>query len=202
MYKFRFIVIILISFTIFFFIQKINSCFRIKKPHPNEEMEISPAYSSIFYSIIRNDTFSFNNNKGLKKVFVIINVDSIVSNSKGPFINERPYKLLRMNFRELGEDTVPLTRSNEVFINKYPDNGLHSLFIQFNNFYYSKDSVLPLIHLDTLVINGKAIASFYLLKSSLKLYHKDDVELLFVSISEGIVGFKTLSGEFWMRDLN
>jgi hypothetical protein len=181
--------------------ERCKGCFYVEKVYPEERMEIDPEFSAFFYSLIRSDSFSFINEIGERKLFVINNVDSIISNTKGSFINERPYKTLIMNFSQYGKDTVHLYRSNDAFVNIYPDNGINSLCIKFNNFYFIKDSVLPQTIEDTLLFNGQIISNYYLLKTSLNLKHRDDVEFLYISIPRGIFAFTTLSGEFWMREL-
>lgn len=182
--------------------ERCRGCFHIEKVYPDESLEITPEFSAFFYSLIRRDTFSFINGIGERKLFVVNKVDSIISNTKGSFINERPYKILIMNFKEFGKDTVHLRRTNEVFVNKYPDNGINSLCIKFNNFYFIKDSVLPQVSRDTILLNGQVINNYYLLETSLRLDNGDDVEFLYISIPEGIIGFTTLSGEVWIREIN
>ena len=171
-----------------------------EKIYPNEKLTVDSNFLKLYNSLIKEDTFSFKNQIGSKKEFVITDFDSIVINSKGPLINQRPYKLLITHFRAVGDDTVSSERANEIFVNKYPDNGINSIVIQFNNFYFSKDTTLPPISPDTAKLNNTKFTNYYKLESSWNLMHLNDVKFLYLSPEEGIIGFVTLSGEVWERE--
>jgi len=171
----------------------------VSKVYPDERMGIDSSFLKLFNSVVQTDTFSFKNLNDDRKSFVVTKVDSIISNKKGWFINEAPYKLLRVNFRESGKDTLHLERPNEVFVNKDPATGKSSLNIEFNNFYFY-DTVLPLLNHDTININDKKITNYYLFKTSLKLKQPDDVKELYISPAKGFIGFKTVSGEVWINE--
>ena len=176
----------------------ILSC--VSKVYPDEKLAIASNFLAIFNSVKQKDTFSFRDTTGRRKTFVITKVDSIISNEKGWFINERPYKLLRMNFKETGNDTVNLERSNEVFVNKDPEKNINSIVIQFNNFFFD-DTILPPLHHDTLSLNEKKITNYYLFETSLSSNNPDDVKVLFLNVPNGIVAFKAFSGEVWLNEI-
>ena len=178
-----------------------GSCrYAVEKIYPNEKLTIDSNFLKLYNSLIKEDTFSFKNQIGSRKEFVITDFDSIVINSKGPLINQRPYKLLIMHFRAVGDDTVSSERANEIFVSKYPDNGINSIVIQFNNFYFSKDTTLPPKSPDTVKLNNTKFTNYYKLESSWNLMHLNDVKFLYLSPEEGIIGFVTLSGEVWERE--
>jgi len=168
------------------------------KIYSDERFAIDPNFLSLFNSLIQKDSIQFTNSNGVNKTFLITNIDSIISNEKGWFINEAPYKLLRVRFREIGKDTLHLERENEIFVNKNPATNTNSLCIKFNNFYYSKDSMLPRINYDTLSIANKKFTDYYLFETSLGLKNSGDVQVLYVSASKGFLGLKTMSGEVWV----
>jgi hypothetical protein len=161
-------------------------------------MAIDPHFSSLFYSVIKGDAMRFVSLNGRRKKFVIAEVDSIISNSKGWFINESPYKLLRLKFKEIGKDTVHLQRENEMFVNKDPANSKNSVVIQFNNLFFDDTILRP--HHDTLNVNLTRITDCYSFETSLRLKNPDDVESLYISVPKGLLGFKTLSGEIWVNE--
>jgi len=171
----------------------------VRKVYSDDRMQIDPSFLNIFNSVTKKGSFSFRDSNNNRKAFIITNIDSVISNQKGWFINEAPYKLLIMKFREVGPDTTQLERMNEIFVNKDPAANRNSLCIQFNNFYYSGDS-LPSLNYDPLYVNGKIITGYYFFKTSLDLKHSNDVKELYISAGKGFLGFKTSSGEFWSNE--
>jgi len=175
-----------------------ESC--VSKVYPDDRLAIDPAFSALFNSVVQKNTFSFRDTAGNRRVFVITKVDTIISNEKGWFINERPYKLLSTNFREAGQDTVDLDRGNEIFVNKYPDNNSSSIVIQFNNFYFN-DTILPPLHHDVLNLNGKRLTNYYLFETSLEFKRPNDIKDLYMNPAKGFLAFKTVSGEVWINEI-
>jgi hypothetical protein len=171
-----------------------NSC--ETKVYPDERLSIDPSFLIFFNSIIQKDTIVFENSVGSKKRFVISGIDSIISNTKGWFVNQKPYKLLRARFREIGPDTSRLDRENVIFVNKNPENNITSLCIQFNNLYYSKNS-LPQLGQDSQSVGRQAI-EYYSFETFLQLKNPRDTKILYISPQKGFLKFETLSGEHWV----
>ncbi len=187
--------------TLSFFIAIFFLCYScVTKVYPDERMAIDSSFKMLFNSLISKDTFAFTDLMNHRKVFAITKLDSIVSNEKGWFINQSPYKLLRIRFKDLGTDTPELDRENEIYVMKDPKTAGGSIGIQFNNFYFT-DSIIPSLNHDTIDINGKKIIDYYLFETSLKLKHPDDVKELYISPVKGFIGFKTVSGEVWLNEL-
>src|SRR5437764_584745 len=136
------------------------------KVYPDQRLAINANFLSLFNSIIRKDTIRFNSSNGVNKIFIITKVDSIISNRKAWFINEAPYKLLRSTFKEIGKDTVHLERENEIFVNKNALKNQNSIVIKFNNLFFD-DTILPLLHNDTLTLNAKRFINYYSFETSL-----------------------------------
>lgn len=170
------------------------------KKYSDDKLNIDPKFLTLFNSVLYKDTIRFKNASGKKKLFVIKSLDSVISNQKGWLINEEPYKLLRMNFREIGTDTTQLERENQIFVNKSPKNNENSLCIKFNNFYYYSDDILPPLILDTLILINTKITNYYLFETSLVLKKPSDVKVLYMNKEKGFAGFKTLSGEIWINE--
>ncbi|HET9825993.1 MAG TPA: hypothetical protein VFP87_11695, partial [Chitinophagaceae bacterium] len=158
---------------------------------------IDPKFLSLFNSIIQSDTIRFNSPTGNNKTFVITKVDSIVSNRRALLINERPYKVVRAYFKEVGPDTTLLERENEIEVAKDPQSLTSGITIHLNNLYFS-DTILDLHH-DTLYLNLEKFTNYYLFQASLKLKNPDDVKFLYIDVPNGFLGFKTLSGEVWVK---
>ncbi len=169
------------------------------KAVPDEELNIEPTYLALFNSVSNRDTISFENATGKIKAFVIANVDSIIRNEKGGFINELPYKLLFINLREISGDTTRLDRPNRMYVNRDPTNNKNSFYVEFENMSYITHSLSEDFRTDTIGILGRKYTNYYFFAAKNELKRVDDVEQLYMTISDGILGFKTLSGEWWVK---
>lgn len=185
-----------VLFLLFLIVITIGSC--STKVYPDEKLAIDPNFLTLFNSLRQKDTIQFISSNGRSKTFVITKVDSIISNKKGWFINEAPYKLLRFSFRETGKDTVRLERENEIFVNKAPAANINTISIQFSNFYFH-DSIIPPLRHDTLNLNAGRFMNHYSFETSLRLKNPDDIKVLYINVQKGFLGFKTLSGEIWVN---
>ena len=83
------------------------------KVYQDKEMEIASPFLNIFNAIAKQDQIMFVNDKGRKKSFSISEIDSVIKNEKGCFVNIIPYKNLSINFYQKGYDTLDLERKNE-----------------------------------------------------------------------------------------
>lgn len=171
----------------------------VTKAYPDNMFMIDSDMRIFFNSVTAKDTLNFQSENQKEKVFVITKIDSIIRNSKGGFMSERPYKLLQFKFREIGTDTVVLERENEVFINKYSENNGNTICIKFNNLYYWNDSILPVVRRDTLHIIGTEVTDYYVFENSVGLTNADDVKTLYATKETGFIAFRTKSGEVWVR---
>jgi hypothetical protein len=169
------------------------------KAYPDIKLTIDPNFLSLFYAASQKDTIQFNNSNGKNKTFFIAKRDSVISNKKGWFINEKPYKRLSIKFREIGADTTILERESQLEVGKDPEFLVSGITIQFNNLYYG-DTTLPLLHHDTLNLNNKKFADYYVFETSIRLKNSDDVSVLYINVSKGLLGFKTESGEIWVNE--
>lgn len=183
--------------SVLFIFVMIESCG--SKIYPDERLAIAPDFLTLLNFVLEEDTILFENSTGRNKSFAITEVDSIISNQKGWFMNQAPYKLIRARFREIGMDTVHLERENEMFVNKNPATNISSIGIQFNNFYFN-DTILPALHFDTLILNNRRLTNYYLFETSLGLRNSNDVKILYINVTKGFLGFKTLSGEVWINE--
>jgi hypothetical protein len=166
--------------------------------YPDEKLAIDSNFLSLFNSIKQKDTIRFSNLNGNGKIFIIVKVDSQISNKKGLLMNERPYKVIRAYFKEIGKDTTLLRRANEIEVAKDPQSLISAITIHFNNLYFN-DTLLTL-HQDTIDLDSKKFTNYYLFETSLGLKNPDDVKVLYINRSTGFLGFKTQSGEVWINE--
>ena len=174
-----------------------NSC--TTEFYPNERLEIDPSLLQLFNSMVKKDSFTFKNLVGVRKKFLITEMDSIIRNTKGWFTHSAPYKDLWINFKEIGNDTTSLERSNDLLVHKDPIKNVSRLYIEFNNFYFST-STLPLLSRDTLILNGIKVANYYYFETKILSKDSSSIEELYMTPEKGFIGFKTLSGETWLRE--
>lgn len=178
----------------------ISSCSGKVKENNDGELKIDPEYSQIFFSVSSQKYMVFRNQFGRKKFIAITNVDSTIYNpAPGGIMRGKPYKIYTLEMRQVGSDTLRLERENSMFVNYYPEEQKNSFSISFLNLdYYS--NTLPQINTDTQRINGYAISNYYIFTTALRSTQSDDVVELYISIDNGIVAFKTLCGDFWVRE--
>jgi hypothetical protein len=192
LYSFKTVMSLLVSTILF------QSCYT--KAYPDIKLTIDPNFLSLFYGVAQKDTIRFNSSNGKFKTFFISKRDSVISNKKGWFINDKPYKRLSIKFREIGTDTTILERESQLDVGKDPEFLVSGITIQFNNLYFG-DTTLPLLHHDTLIINNKKFLDYYVFETSLRLKNADDVKVLYINASKGILGFKTESEEIWVNEI-
>lgn len=178
----------------------ISSCSGKVKENNDGELKIDPEYSQIFFSVSSQKYMVFRNQFGRKKFIAITNVDSTLYNpAPGGFMRSSPFKIYTLEIRQVGADTLKLERENSMFVNYDLEKQENSLAIIFLNFYFHGNT-LPQINTDTQRINGYAISNYYIFTTALRPTQSDDVVELYISIDKGIVAFKTLCGDFWVRE--
>lgn len=166
------------------------------KALPDEKFTIKAEFVAIFNSVSQKDTLRFVDSSGQNKTFFISRIDSTINNRKGWFINERPHKALIMGLTQIGSDSSQFYGNNELYVGKDPISQTNGITIKLNNFYYS-DTLLPLIHSDTINISGEKITNYYLFESSRNAKNPNDILLLYINVPRGIAGFTTFSGKTW-----
>lgn len=186
--------------SLFFFLNLLLIAGCSSRVYSDEKMKIDQPYLAIFNAVVRKDTFFFISKGGLKRSFIIGQVDSVVHNEKGWLMNKKPYKLVKMTFSEIGDSLIlNLERYNEMFVNKNPETGVNSLLIQFNNFYYLQDS-LPQKRIGPTYLNEKICMDCYILETSDTIKNQGDIKRLYLNTQVGFWGFQTKSGEGWVRE--
>lgn len=117
---------------LFIFISTLLSC--EQKAFPDERLVFTPMYRNLINPYHTGDTLFFTNETGEVTRISITGTDSITSNSKGSFINERPYKYININCEYLDYKNPKTRDSSLVYINKFPDNQEQSCHFSFMNF--------------------------------------------------------------------
>lgn len=160
-------------------------------------LEIDEPFKTLFYSLSINDTLRFRNETGRLRMFIITEVDSVIHNSKGGFINSEPYKLLQIKFSQQQVGVHFPDTTNEVFVNKYPRTGITSLHIDIGNYWYSVDDSLPAPAKEGFTDTSDPV---YKLVTDVPdmLKYADDIKDLYVSVRKGFIAFETLAGEKWL----
>jgi hypothetical protein len=179
----------------------LNGCTR--KYVPDEKLAFDPKFREVFTAFTLKDTLRFQGTSGRIKTYVIA-LDSITENTKGWFINGAPYKLLRLNFQEIGTATPTARRENVVWVNKNPLENNNTIHVGFNNMWHL-DTLLQEPNSDTIILNDKKFTNYYSFNSRIApqpdddAKYNDDAYTVFVSITKGFFGYKTNSNECWVR---
>ncbi len=115
------------------------------KVYPESMLSIDSSFLSLYKVMTNSDSLVFIN--GIqKKLFVIGRKDSIINNSKGYFINSRPYKTLKTKFVLVGND-MNEDEESEILVNKDPEKQENSVRIKLQKFRCRILTKLPNIDL-------------------------------------------------------
>ena len=169
-----------------------------KRVYPLEKFKMNQKLQSFYYAIARNKELYFTNPNKEKKYFKIL-VDSLLINEDTTgFMSGRGSRALMMSIKEIGNDTVHIERKNEIMLVKVANRKATGIYIDFCNLYYD-DTILPNIIHDTLTIQSKKFSEYYEFKSFLKPKSTDFIEILYATPNQGIIGFKSIKGEMWLK---
>ena len=167
--------------------------------YPPEKLAIDQPFLDIFNAIKSMDHYVFQKDSVSQREFVVVKIDSLIKNEKGPFINEKPYKLLQIKLRGVSPMDTLASDPSIVYVSKYPGENINSLCIKLKNFLFFQQGELPPLMNDTVVINGREIFDYYLFHTQAQklLESPEDIESVYVSPKEGLFAFKTKNGEMW-----
>ena len=169
-----------------------------KKVYPLEKFKMNQKLQSFYYAIARNKELYFISPNKEKKYFKIV-VDSLFNNEDTTgFMRGIGARALMMSIKEIGSDTVAVERKNEIMLVKVANRKPTDIHINFCNLMYY-DTILPNIIHDTLIIQSKKFCEYYEFKSFLNPRSTDFIEKLYATPNQGIIGFKSIKGEMWLR---
>jgi hypothetical protein len=169
------------------------------KIYSEEKLAIDNSYLKLFNAISKKDTITFQDSLKNIRRYIIISRDSIISNQRGLFINEKPYKLLRIKFIGILNLNSNSASTGEVFVSKDPERNLNSLYIQFNNFQvFTHESLLNFVnHYKNITNKDSSTVYEFHTKILSNLNKPDDIESLYASPVSGIIAIVTKSGGLW-----
>lgn len=141
---------------------------------------------------------TFVNAEGKKRQIIKTAIDSMISNYKGGINTPRPHKTVSGYFIEKYLDK---TYKYETYIHIYPDSGENTISIQFGSIRQRYTDILPNLITDTIGFEDYYISNYYLCDAT-KLGFNDlkNIGVLYFDSKRGVLGFKSLDGEIWVRD--
>jgi hypothetical protein len=165
--------------------------------YPEERFAIDPEFRSIFKALTQKDSVVFEDSAGHHRGFVFTKPDSIENNTKGWFINARPYKIIEAHYNEFGQDTIKPYFKTTIYVHKDPASKCNTLCIKFNLFYFF-DSILPPPRTDTLKLRGREFTHYYAFKSTF-VRSPADIEVVYIDKKEGFLALVTRSRIVWLN---
>lgn len=172
------------------------------KAFPDERFNFSPRYRGLISPYRIGDTLSFTNETLGTRSIRITRIDSIITNSKGGFMSQRPYKIIKVYGRPLDYRPFDVNDSSFASINIYPDSLEQSGYFSIMNFRgwieNGNDSVIAELQLPGDRSYSNCFVSRNVAEDLVK--GKDDIEYMYVQDTAGVVALKSYRGEWWVRE--
>jgi hypothetical protein len=169
--------------------------------------------SSLFNVVSKNDTIFFENSSNSVDTFILTKTDSVIVNPNQNFclMCPRAVKTLFRNYRqypinywaqpeEESRGTKDENKISEeralITISKSPQNDSTTVHLSFKNFECEIQYNLGKLFTDTLRIGNKYFSNYYIFHSTAKslVVNNDDVESIYVTLTDGIIAYKEKSG--------
>jgi hypothetical protein len=178
---------------------------------PPEKFVFDSKFDSLYKAISYKDTILFENSKNRIDTFVLTKADSVISNRINCFMCPRAGKSFFRNYKQYpdnywADDEFENQGTNQekritrevalITITKIPDADLNTAYLSFKNFHCSIEGSLGKLLTDTLILNNNYFTSYYILYSTAEslIVDDDDVELVFITLRDGIIAYKEKSG--------
>lgn len=193
----------------------LSSC--SQRAFSDDKFIFSDKYLSLIKPYKVGDTLKFENSTHQTETFAITKSDSTIFNSKGWFMNTRPYKYISISYNQLptkqwthenterdaNNNAIKTTKEDDVLmsLNIYPDNGEQSCYFSFKNFRgwieQGKDSVYS----QPIIANGQKIDNYYRLDNEALDLVKSatDVKIVYINNDKGIVAYQDQNNNWWTR---
>lgn len=177
----------------------IFSCGR--KAFPDDRFIFSSKFRSLITPYRIGDTLKFINSSLETHRIVITGKDSIITNRKGGFMSQRPYKLVQLYCNTLDYRKKNARDTSFIFINKYPDNMKESCYFSLMNFRGSITNQNDSIISNFQTQEGQTFSNCFVVSNvALDLMEsKDDIEHIYVQLEKGIIAFRSYRGDLWVK---
>jgi hypothetical protein len=176
-----------------------------EKAYPDEQFSFSAKYLALIRPYMPGDTMIFKGKGQQADTIVITKIDSTIRNTKGGFINERPYKIIQIYCRQFPFERLDYNRqstdSNFVFINKYPDVQKESYSISFKRFRGDIEKGSDSLIQKPIMVSNIIIRSYYKVDNLALDLVKDssDIREAYITNEKGLVAYQDQRGEWWTR---
>ena len=166
---------------------------------PDEQMRIDPVLADIYKAVAAYDSIHFSDQRGKRESIIVKNRDSILTNSVGGFMDQKPYNIWKMDFEIPGYKKEPFRSDFGLFVNRDPTDNQNSFFVDLPEFYYFADS-LPSPSLDTLNLNNVWISNYYRLTSNGTFGIDYAIRYLYINSQTGLLGYEMKNGDVWVNE--
>jgi hypothetical protein len=178
---------------------------------PPEKFIFDSKFDSLFKAISHSDTMFFENSQKSIDTFVLTKIDSVITDRINCFMCPQAGKSIFRNYKQYpvnqwaehryenqgtSQEKSILSEATLVTISKIPDNDLNTAYLSFKNFHCSIKGSLGQSMNDTLVLNNRYFTKYYIFNSTAKslIVNDEDVEIVFITLTEGIIAYKEKSG--------
>ena len=185
---------------------------------PPEKFIFDSKFDSLYKAVSYKDTIFFENSQNSIDTFVLTKIDSSLVNKIDYFMSPRAaksvfrkYKQYPINywadsiFENQGTDKEKKISKEVSLVSmiKFPDDSNTSIRVSFKNFYSSITGSLGQPSNDSFKINNRYFTNYYTLNSTAKslIVNDEDVEIVFVTLKDGIIAYKEKSGSLRKRIL-
>lgn len=195
-------------------INLLNSCKQILPP---EKFYFDSKFDSLYKAVTLKDTMFFENYKNGIDTFLLTTIDSILNNEVNCFMCRAPSKAIWRSYKQYPidywADTVLVNReknknnyiireANLIMIEKTVyDSSLNKAYFSFKNFQGVLKGAIGKPEAGILKVGNNYFNNYYRLSSSAKslIRNSTDVEILYFTLKNGIIGYREKSGVFRKR---
>lgn len=178
---------------------------------PAEKFIFDSKFDSLYKAVSYRDTMFFENGQNRIDTFVLTKIDSSLVNKIDCFMCPRAAKSVFRKYKQYPinywADSIYENQSTDkekvigrevslVSMTKFPDVNITRVYISFKNFHSSIEGSLGQPSNDSLKINGLYFTNYYILNSTAQslIVNDEDVEIVFVTLKDGIIAYKEKSG--------
>jgi hypothetical protein len=143
--------------------------------------------------------------------FVISNIDSIINDRKGYFINTRNSKSISVHYRQIpvdkwqwrwtdGDKNVEHSEDGTfIDIIRFAESEKTEYYFNFKEFRCSKNEI-PKLLTDTIELNHFKLTNYYKINNcQVQSNSPYAIQVCYSSLRKGLVAFKTNEGIYWTR---
>lgn len=188
-----------------------------RRAFPENKFTFSTKYRNLIGPYNAGDTLLFRDIAGSIETFVISGIDSIMVNTKGWFMNQRPYKSVSFTYNQLPSkqwthEVIERDANNNILRTTSEDNDFISLGIDpetqdegcdisFKNFRGVIEPGKDSIFFKPIIANGITIDNYYVIENvALDLVkYSTDIKTVYIDADRGIIAYQDQNANWWTK---